>query len=93
MIGEYKILIDGKWVSGKDVRDIKSPYDMDVVGKVHFADVEQVKGAVGSAQEAFQKTKMLSSYERARSLEFVSDQIAKTKEELARSITLGPVRQ
>jgi glyceraldehyde-3-phosphate dehydrogenase (NADP+) len=89
MISEYKILTDGKWVSGKEVRDIKSPYDGEVVGKVHFADIEQVRGAVDAAQEAFQKTKMLSSYERARTLEFVSDQIAKTKEELARSITLG----
>jgi acyl-CoA reductase-like NAD-dependent aldehyde dehydrogenase len=89
LINEHKLFIDGKWVSGKEVRDIKSPFDQDVVGKVHFADVGQVRGAVDSAHKAFQKTKMLSSYERASALEFVSDQIAKTKEELARSITLG----
>ncbi|UCE40517.1 MAG: aldehyde dehydrogenase family protein [Candidatus Aminicenantes bacterium] len=89
MIGEYKLLIDGKWVSGKEVKETCSPYDQSVVGRVHFADAHQVRGAVDSAHLAFQKTKMLSSYERAKALEFVSDQIAKNKEELARSIVMG----
>lgn len=89
MINEHKLFIGGKWVSGKDVKDIKAPYDQGVVGRVHFADIDQVRGAVDSAHLAFQKTKMLSSFERAKALEFVSDQIAKNKEELARSIVMG----
>ena len=89
MISEYKLLIDGKWISGKEVKEIRSPYDQSVVGKVHFADVGQVKEAVDAAHKAFLKTKMLSSFERAKALADVSDQIAKNKEELARSIVLG----
>ena len=88
MIGEYKLLIDGKWETGKDVKETRSPFDQSVVGKVHFADSDQVNAAIDAAHQAFQQTKMLSSFERAKALEFVSDQIAKTKEELARSITL-----
>jgi acyl-CoA reductase-like NAD-dependent aldehyde dehydrogenase len=89
MIDEHKLFINGKWVTGKEIREIRSPYDQSVAGKVHFADARQVEGAVDAAHLAFQKTKMLSSFERARALEFVSDQIAKNKEELARSIVLG----
>ncbi len=88
MIDEHKLFINGKWILGKDIREIRSPYDRSVVGRVHFAEIKQVRGAVDSAQEAFAKTRELSSFERAKALEFVANQIAKNKEELARSIAL-----
>jgi glyceraldehyde-3-phosphate dehydrogenase (NADP+) len=89
MIREYQTLIDGNWISGKEVKEIKSPYDRSVVGKVHFADDSQVREAVDAADKAFLKTKMMSSFERAKALAYVSDQISKNREELARSIVLG----
>lgn len=89
MIAEHKLFIDGKWITGRDIREIKSPYDQNVVAKVHFADAHQIKEAVDSAHSAFRKTRLLSSFEKARALRFVSDQIARNKEELARSIVLG----
>ena len=88
MNAEFKLLIDGKWETGKEVRETKSPFDQSVVGKVHFADADQVKSAIDAAHQAFQQTKRLSSFERSKALEFVSIQIAKNREELARSITL-----
>lgn len=95
MITDHKLFIDGKWVAGKEVREIRSPFDRSVVGRVHFADAQQAREAVDAAHAAFQKTRKLSSFERARALEFISGQIAKNKEELARSIVLGagkPIR-
>jgi len=89
MIAEHKLFIDGKWVMGKDVREIHSPFDRSVVARVHFADANQVREAVDAAHSAFQKTRLLSSFERAKALAFISDQIAKNREELARSIVLG----
>ena len=89
MIDEHRLFIDGKWVSGRKIKDIESPYDRSVVGRVHFADEDQVRGAVDVAHQAFAKTKRLSSFERAQALELVSNQIAKNKEELATSITLS----
>ncbi len=88
MTGEHKLLIDGKWETGKEVRETKSPFDQKGVGKVHFADTHQVKRAIDVAHKAFQQTKMLSSFERAKALESVSSQIAENREELARSIAL-----
>ena len=89
MVHEYKLLIDGKWETGKNVKEIRSPFDQSVVGQVHFADADQVKTAIDSAHRAFQQTKVLSSFERAKALESISSNIAKNKEELARSITLS----
>jgi len=89
VIDEYKLFIDGEWVEGKDIKEIQSPFDRSVVGRVHFAGADQVRGAVDAAHRTFGKTKGLSSYERAKALECVSDQIAENKEELARSIVLS----
>lgn len=89
MVGEHRLFVDGKWMAGKDVREITSPFDRSVVGKVHFADGNQVREAVDAAYQAFEKTRGLSSFERAQALGFVSNQIAKNREELARSITLS----
>ncbi len=85
---EYKLLINGKWRESEDVRDIKSPYDKSVIGKVHFAGKEQAEEAVAAAHEAFEETKKLSSHERSQVLEKISSEIDRRKEELARSIAL-----
>ena len=85
---EYKLFINGQWKESKQVREIKSPYDQAVVGKVHFAAKEQVEEALAAADNAFQKTRRLSSYERSAILEKISAGIKARREELARSITL-----
>ena len=83
---EYKLMIDGQWVDGEEVREIASPYDGSGVAKVHFAGKSQVEEAVGAAQEAFEITKGLSSHDRAEALEYISSAIDKRSEELAVSI-------
>jgi acyl-CoA reductase-like NAD-dependent aldehyde dehydrogenase len=85
---EYKLLINGEWKESKTVREIKSPYDHSVVGRVHFASTQQVEEALAAADNAFGKTRRLSSYERAAVLEKISQEIKRHREELARSITL-----
>jgi len=86
---EHKILINGKWEVGSEKREIKSPYDGKAVAFVHFADKTKVEQAVQQAYKAFQKTKVLSSGERAQVLEKISDEIKKREQELAESIVLG----
>ena len=83
---ECRLLINGQWKESKQVREIKSPYDHAVVGKVHFAAKEQVEEALAAAGNAFQKTRRLSSYERSAILEKISTGIKARREELARSI-------
>ena len=85
---KYKLLIKGKWAESKNIREIKSPYDQSVVGKVHFAEERQVQEALTAADEAFLETKKLSSHERSIVLEKISSEIERRKEELAKSIVL-----
>ncbi|MBD3413376.1 MAG: aldehyde dehydrogenase family protein [Candidatus Aminicenantes bacterium] len=86
---EYKLLINGKWAKGAEKRDIKSPYDGKAAAQVHFGDKSQVESAVAQAHEAFDRTKELSSGERAQALENISENIEKREQELAESIVLG----
>lgn len=85
---EYKLLINGQWRESPQAREIKSPYDHAAVGKVHFTAANQVEEALAAADNAFRKTRRLSSYERSQVLEKVSGGVKERKEELARSITL-----
>jgi acyl-CoA reductase-like NAD-dependent aldehyde dehydrogenase len=85
---EHRLLINGQWKESQHVKEIRSPYDHAVVGKVHFAAQEQVEEALAAADNAFQKTRRLSSHERSAALEKISRGIQDRKEELARSITL-----
>jgi glyceraldehyde-3-phosphate dehydrogenase (NADP+) len=84
---EYRLLINGQWKESKTVKEIKSPYDRSVVGRVHFASKEQVEEALAASDNAFQKTRRLSSFERAAVLEKISAGIKARREDLARSIT------
>ena len=86
---EYKLLINDKWEESKNIKDIRSPYDQAVVGRVHFADKEQMEKAIHAASESFKETKKLSSHERFKMLENISSEIEKRSKELAKSIALS----
>jgi acyl-CoA reductase-like NAD-dependent aldehyde dehydrogenase len=86
---EHKLLINGAWEDGTQVREIKSPYDGGVAAKVHFAGRAQVEQAIGHAESAFARTKRLSSGERAAALEAISSGISRRSKELAESIVLS----
>ncbi len=85
----YKILINGLWENGNILREFKSPYDQKVFAAIHFADKQQVQKTIHYADQAFQKTKSLSSFERFEILSFISSEIIRRKEELAASISLS----
>ena len=85
---EYKLYIDGNWKEGAEIREIKSPYDQKTAAKVHFADKGQVLEAISAADSAFSLSRKLSSYNRAKTLQLISDGISGRREELAQSIAL-----
>lgn len=85
---QYKLLINGSWEKSQKTREIKSPYDPSSACTVHLAEKNQMERAIGSAHQAFRKTKKLSSHQRAQVLEQISQEIERRKEELAHSIAL-----
>jgi glyceraldehyde-3-phosphate dehydrogenase (NADP+) len=85
---EYRLLIAGEWKESDQVKDIRSPFDRSLVGKVHWAERKQVEEALAAAERAFTETRKLSGYERSQALDKISQGIKSRREELARSIAL-----
>ncbi|GBD39296.1 MAG: aldehyde dehydrogenase [Deltaproteobacteria bacterium] len=84
MVKEYGFLADGKWLQGERKREIKSPYNDEVVGVINIPSLEQAREAINAAERAFEKFKNAPSYERSRILRNIVDGIEKRKEEFAR---------
>jgi glyceraldehyde-3-phosphate dehydrogenase (NADP+) len=87
-LGEFGILIDGKWIKTGDAIEVHSPYDDRLVAVVHRAGAEHIEQAIVAAVREFETTRHLPSWKRAEILEKVSAGIASRREELARTIAL-----
>ena len=85
---EYKLLINGKWISGEKRLEVRNPYNQELLGTVPEAGKQQIENAIKSAQEAFKITKTLPAHLRSQILEHTSDTIRERREELVRTIAL-----
>lgn len=66
---------------------VRNPYDATVVGEITVANQNDLEYAVKKTSEAFEKTKVLQSYERSEILNAISLGLEEKKEEFARLIT------
>ncbi|CUT04289.1 aldehyde dehydrogenase family protein [Candidatus Kryptobacter tengchongensis] len=87
MVTEYKFFINGEWRTSPRKIQIKSPFNGEIAGEVYLASPDDLEDAVISAQNAFEKTKEIPSHKRAEILEFISNEIAKRREDFAQMIT------
>ncbi len=86
MAREYGFLVNGKWIESPKKREIRSPYNDEVVGVINIPTPKESKEAVDSAEKAFEKFKNTPSYERSEILRRIAAGIDRRKEELARTI-------
>jgi len=86
MAQEYGFLVNGKWLKGEKKREIKSPYNDEVVGVINIPSQKEGKEALDGAERAFEKFKNAPSYERSQILRKIVDGIEKRKEEFARAL-------
>lgn len=77
-------LLDGEIIVWGEHREVRSPFDGSVVGEVVHATREDAERAVAAAVRAFEVTKKLPAYERARVAREVSSQLRAQREELAK---------
>ena len=85
----HKIYLAGQWVDSPDLLPIDNPADPAApVGATYNATPEQVEQAVQAAVAAFEETRHLPVYERARALREVSAGIKGRREELGRILSL-----
>ncbi len=83
-----RFLVNGEWRTSAVKRPVINPYEGRSVGEVYQASPEDIDGAVSAATKSFNRSRRLSSRERAEILRRVSDEVGRRKEELARLITL-----
>lgn len=88
MSQEYRLLINGQWVTGKEQKPVINPFNGEPVAVVHRADQSQVEQAIAAAEDGFSVMRKLASYERQDILKSAAELIHDRREELARSITL-----
>lgn len=87
-LGEYGVVIGGKWIKTGDAIEVRSPYDDSLVAVIHRAGPGEIEAAIAAVVEASKTTRHLPSWKRADILEKISAGIAARREELARTIAL-----
>jgi NAD-dependent aldehyde dehydrogenases len=64
MAKEYGFLVNGKWMKGEKKREVKSPYNDEVVGVINIPAPKEAIDAIDGAEKAFEKFKNAPSYDR-----------------------------
>ncbi|CAG0977556.1 partial alpha-ketoglutaric semialdehyde dehydrogenase, partial [Methanosarcinales archaeon] len=87
---EYKLFINGEWVassSGEMFDDI-NPATLELIGKLHKANEDDVKNAVDAAEDAFDTWSSTPAPRRAKILFRGARMLEERKEELSRLMTM-----
>jgi len=79
---EYKMLINGKWLSGKETIPVINPYNQEILGTIPKASQADVNAAIESAQQAFEVISNMPAHQRSKILEKTSELIQKHQEEI-----------
>lgn len=83
---EYKLFIDGQWVSGGEPLEVRNKYSLKAMGSLPTARREEVDAAVGAAQRAAAVMAEMPSHRRGAILARAAALIQERKEDLARTI-------
>jgi len=86
----YKNFINGKWVESRTGRtfDNFNPADnRDLVGKFQKSSKEDVNDAIGAADEAFKKWRLVPAPKRAEIIYRIGQKLMEYKEQFARDMT------
>lgn len=76
---EYKILCSGKFISSKEILEVRNKFTGKVYAKTYLADQKILEKAVADAMGAKEACKNLSSLEKYTALRYISDELEKNK--------------
>ena len=88
MTKEYDYLINGKWLKSENKREIRNPYNNEVIGVINIPELDKAKKSIEYAQSAFEKFRHSPSHERSAILRNIVDGIKNRKEEFAKILVL-----
>jgi acyl-CoA reductase-like NAD-dependent aldehyde dehydrogenase len=86
MSKEYGYLVNGKWLKSENKREIRNPYNDEVVGVINIPDLDKAKESIEHAQSAFEKFRHSPSHERSAILRNIIEGIEKRKEKFAKTL-------
>ncbi|HEY7535173.1 MAG TPA: aldehyde dehydrogenase family protein, partial [Thermodesulfobacteriota bacterium] len=86
MVKEYGYLINGKWLKNTKKKEIRSPYNDEIIGVINIPSLKEAKDAIDGAEKAFESFRNSPSYERSDILLKIVTGIGKRKEEFARTL-------
>ena len=82
------LLIGGGWRTTARTREVRSPYDSELLANFSVASGAEVDEALASASRAAAEMRELPRHRVAESLRLIADRIGERAEEFARTITL-----
>jgi acyl-CoA reductase-like NAD-dependent aldehyde dehydrogenase len=83
---EYKLLIDGQWVDGGPMLEVKNKYNGQIVGLVPAARREDLDAAIAAAERAEEVMANMPAYKRAEILLRAAALIRERTDDLAKTI-------
>ncbi|MEI7849487.1 MAG: aldehyde dehydrogenase family protein, partial [Chloroflexota bacterium] len=83
---EYKLLIDGQWVNGGSLMEVRNKYNGQVIGALPTARREDLDSAIDAAERAETVMADLPAYKRAEILLRTAALIRERSEDLAQTI-------
>jgi len=86
MVQEYKMLINGKWLTGQECFEVFNPYNNEVIGTVPKASKDDVENAIESARKAAGVMASMPAHQRSAILQKTSELIKANKNEIAEII-------
>jgi acyl-CoA reductase-like NAD-dependent aldehyde dehydrogenase len=82
-----KMYISGEWTESPQKMEIRSPHDGQIVDTVPSATAEQVDRSIAAAERGAAAMAKLPAHERSQVLNRAADLVAKSVEDLARTVT------
>jgi acyl-CoA reductase-like NAD-dependent aldehyde dehydrogenase len=83
---EYKLLINGQWVNGGPLLEVKNKYTGELVGALPTARREDVDAAIAAAEQAAPLMAEMPAHKRSAILARAAALIQERKEDIARTI-------
>lgn len=83
----HKLWCAGRWQEGAELRDVRSPFNNEVVSKTDYASASQMDEALEAAKLSFAVYKKTSRATRARLLETIRDGIVNRRAEFIDSLS------
>jgi len=86
-MSEYKLLIDGAFVSATRSKTLRSPYDGEVIAEVHQAGPKEIENALSSAENAFHQIKKWPAHKVSEVLQKIKNAVSANLEDFAQALS------